>query len=150
MTCPTCNGALAMLFTSTYCPRCEAREPERPGAAKPATAAPAMVDGSLFVGSDGELWTWKSGIAWRITTNSNFGPVIAFRMITDARSHRDIVLITRRATSGLLLNEIVDAPPQCHRAASWPTTRTPSVSTPTARTAASRGGLWPPVDGNDE
>jgi len=25
MTCPTCNGPMAALFTSTYCPACEAK-----------------------------------------------------------------------------------------------------------------------------
>jgi hypothetical protein len=30
MTCPKCSGPLAMLFTSAYCPKCEAEAAEKP------------------------------------------------------------------------------------------------------------------------
>jgi hypothetical protein len=64
MTCPKCSGALAMLFTSTYCPKCEAKEP----AQSVAYDHPRLPEHRLYVGEDGELWWRHNDISWRITT----------------------------------------------------------------------------------
>ncbi len=76
MKCPPCGAAMALLFTSSYCPACDKREAKKP-------AAPTTSEGDrLFVGSDGELW-WrrKDGMELRLTSPDSRGPVVAFSLL---------------------------------------------------------------------
>jgi hypothetical protein len=128
MTCPKCSGPLAMLFTSTYCPACEAHEVTVRGDAPAPTDAsigavvshPVRADGTLFVGDDGELWWKHSGISWRITTGSAIGPIAHYE-VSPKNGH---AILTRYDRAGNPWAEAVDIR---HLPGSWTVTVTRDV-----------------------
>jgi hypothetical protein len=100
MTCPKCSGALAMLFTSTYCPKCEAKEP----AQSVAYDHPRLPEHRLYVGEDGELWWRHNDISWRITTGSTIGPIAHYE-VSPKNGH---AILTRYDQTGNPWAEAVD------------------------------------------
>jgi hypothetical protein len=105
MTCPKCSGPLAMLFTSTYCPKCEAKDPALDKTVGPIQCA--QLDGTLFVGSDGELWIWKSGVAIRITQDSIHGPVVGFAVLDDCNGMGMTLSVLRARPGDIYVSRIL-------------------------------------------
>jgi hypothetical protein len=97
MNCPACNGPLAMLFTSTYCPACEKSATETQPASAPYEVVAADC---LFVGDDGELW-WqrKDGVRLRLTSSSGLGPIISFA-VNRSMTSMEMLVHTMRHTMG--------------------------------------------------
>jgi hypothetical protein len=80
MNCSTCGGALAMLFTSSYCPACEDKKTAPAAAEQQVPTSLRGKDDVLFVGDDGELWWSRRGVSTRLTMPSGHGPILAFRV----------------------------------------------------------------------
>lgn len=98
MNCPTCNGPMAFLFTSNYCPACEKRDTLVPLEPVQSVFTPAVKD-CLYVGDDGELWWSHNGVSTRITQPSGLGPIIAFTVNRSMTSMEMLVHVMRHAMS---------------------------------------------------
>jgi hypothetical protein len=82
--CQACGGALAMLFTSSYCPACEGKKTAPTAAEQQVPTALRGKNDVLFVGDDGELWWSRRGVLTRLTMPIGYGPIVGFKVVTMA------------------------------------------------------------------